>query len=165
MMPSCARLLSRVARGPGECLLHDLASHSSAYSEAAQDAGPSSVSSTSRARAVESGAAPTFSARPAMRPPSDDAAVRRAPSTPSTVCWSSAVLLVLSWGAGLLATLGRGQVSSDGPAHSLGHMLARLAAGLAMSAIAIVLLSIGYWASSLVRPAGYSLDDGRRGSA
>ncbi len=99
-----------------------------------------------------------------MRPPSDDAAVlTSAKYAVYGLLGSSAVLLVLSWGADLLATFGRGQVSSDGPAHRLGHMLARLAGGLAMSTIAIVLLSIAYWASSVIRPPGYSLDDGRKG--
>lgn len=76
----------------------------------------------------------------------------------------AAVLKSVSWGLGLLAGVGRGQLSSSTAAHNMSHSLADISGALAMSAAALTLLILAYWVSSAVRPAGYSLDDGRKGS-
>jgi hypothetical protein len=100
-----------------------------------------------------------------MKPPSDDAAIlTSAKYVVYGLLGSSAVLKVVSTVLGWLGGAGRGQVSSDAQARSASRSLSHLSGALAASAVSIVLLAIAYWASSLIRPVGLSLDDGHKGA-
>lgn len=100
-----------------------------------------------------------------MKPPHADVeALNSAKYAVYALLGAAAVLKTLSWGFGLLGEVGRGQLSSSAAARSTSHSLANLSSGLAMSAAALTLLTLAYWVSSAVGPAGYSLDDVRRGS-